>query len=208
VRLPRLHVITDDAVLGRPGFLHGARSLMTAHGSAIAVHLRGHRTSGAEIFGLADALVGMAAETGALLLANDRVDVALAAGCGAQLGRRSVPVDRARELLGPEPVMGYSAHDGAAAIAAMAAGADFVLLGTIWPSPSHPGAETAGAELVRAVAAATAAPVIAIGGVTPERGAEALEAGAHGVAVLSGAWGARDPVAATAEYLEWMGVVQ
>lgn len=202
--LPRLHVVTDDDVLGRPDFMERARALLRARGPSLAFHLRGHGATGATLFRLTDSLAGVARETGSLLVVNDRVDVALAAGCGAQLGRRSIPVATARSLLGPEPAIGYSAHDAGQAAAAIGDGADFVLVGTIWPSPSHPGGEAAGAGLVAAVAAALAAPVIAIGGVTPPRAHEAMEAGAHGVAVVSGVWDASDPSAAAAQYLESM----
>jgi thiamine-phosphate diphosphorylase len=206
VTLPRLHVVTGDAVLGRPGFLGQARSLLETHGPLLALHLRGHGTTGAILLGLAEPLAGAARGAGALLLINDRVDVALAVGCGAQLGRRSIPVVEARALLGRGPSIGYSAHAADEAASAIADGADFVLVGTIWPSRSHPGGGTAGPELVAAVAAATAAPVLAIGGVTPERTGEVLEAGGHGVAVLSGVWDAADPLIAAGEYLEAMRV--
>lgn len=206
--VPRLHLVTDDAVLRRPDFLERSRSFMEAGGPAMAFHLRGHGTTGAELFRLADALAAAAAATGSLLLVNDRVDIALAAGCGAQLGRRSVPVRRARDLLGGERVLGYSAHHAAEAATAVDDGADFVLLGTIWPSPSHPAGAAKGPGLVRAVAGAMPSPVIAIGGVTAKRAREALESGAHGVAILSAAWGAADPAAAVAEYLDAMGAAR
>jgi thiamine-phosphate pyrophosphorylase len=205
VSLPRLHLVTDDGVLRRPGFGVLAGGLLADLGPAMALHLRGHRTAGGDMYRLAEPLARQAADAGALLLVNDRVDVALAVGCGAQVGRRSIPPARARKVLGPGAVIGYSAHGEAEALEAVADGADFLLLGTIWPSPSHPGGEAAGTGLVRAVAATTAAAVVAIGGVTPARVEEALEAGAHGVAVLSGVWDAPDPVAAAMAYLEATG---
>ncbi len=204
--IPRLHVVTDDRVLRAPGFPDRAEALLQAHGSKLALHVRGHGTSGANIFALADRLVPMAAATGSLILVNDRVDVGLAVACGAQLGRRSLPVAVARRLMGREAVIGYSAHGGDEARAAMDDGADFVLLGTVWPSPSHPDGETLGpdalAGLVRSWGGAT--PVIAIGGVTPARAAETLRAGAHGVAVLSGVWSAGEPERAAEMYLNAM----
>jgi thiamine-phosphate diphosphorylase len=208
VSLPRLHLVTDDAVLGRPDFLHLAHGLLADHGPSVALHLRGHRTAAGELYLRAEPLARAAADAGALLLVNDRVDVALAVGCGAQLGRRSIPPARARKVLGPGAVIGYSAHGEAEAVEAVADGADFLLLGTIWPSLSHPNGAAAGTGLVRAVSTETASPVIAIGGVTPARAAEALEAGAHGVAVLTGVWDAPDPTGAAVEYLESMGAAR
>jgi thiamine-phosphate diphosphorylase len=198
--LPRLHVITDDRVLGDAGFRERATALLKAHGARVALHIRGHATPGGILFELADGLLP-AAETGALLLLNDRVDVALAVGCGAHLGRRSIPLSSARRLLGPDCRLGFSAHSTPEATAALGAGADFVLLGTIWPSGSHPGADALGL----AALAGAPAPSIAIGGVTPERARLARRAGAHGVAVLSGIWAAQDPVRAASGYLEAMG---
>jgi thiamine-phosphate diphosphorylase len=199
--LPRLHLITEDAVLGEVGFEAMARAVLEAHGADVALHLRGHGTGGGRLFGLARALGPVARETGARLIVNDRVDVALAAGCGVQLGRRSIPVPTARQLLGPGAVLGYSAHEREEAMAAAESGVDFIVLGTIWPSASHPGEPGRGAELISGVVGAVAVPVVAIGGVTPSRAEEALGAGAHGVAVLSGVWASPDPLAAVAGYV-------
>lgn len=206
--IPRLHAVTNDEVLAEPGFTDRARALITAHGPALALHLRGHGTLGATLYRLAESLAEVARESGALLLVNDRVDVALASGCGAQLGRRSIPLAAARTLLGPDRPLGYSAHDAAEARAAGQARADFVLLGTVWASNSHPGQAGAGVGLIAEAVAdgALTTPVVAIGGVTPERAGEAVAAGAYGVAAIRGVWAASDPVAAAGSYLAFMGV--
>lgn len=206
--LPRLHLITDDGVLGRVGFEAVAAAVLEAHGADVALHLRGHGTGGGRLFGLARALGPVARESGAVLLVNDRLDVALAAGCGVQLGRRSIPVPAARKLIGPGGVLGYSAHERGEAMAAAESGADFIVLGTIWPTPSHPGEPGRGAAFVTEVAPAVAVPVAAIGGVTPPRAREALMAGAHGVAVVSGVWASPDPGASVAGYLDAMKVAR
>src|SRR5690606_24262477 len=112
VMLPRLHLITDDAVLASPGFLDGARWVLREQGAGVALHLRGHGTSAGILYELARALVAEARETGGWVLVNDRVDVALAVGAaGVQLGRRSIPVRAARDVLGAGARIGYSAHD-------------------------------------------------------------------------------------------------
>jgi thiamine-phosphate diphosphorylase len=181
---------------------------MAAHGASLAIHVRGHGTAVRRLFEIARALAGPAESVGTMLLVNDRVDVALALGCGAQLGRRSIPVASARAMLGDTVAVGYSAHGPAEALAAMAEGVDFVVLGTIWPTPTHPSAAGQGLEMVARVAGEVGAagrPILAIGGVTPTRAREVMAAGGHGVAVLRGVWDATDPVAAAAEYLESMG---
>ena len=195
--LPRLHLVTSDAVLTTAGFLDRAQALLERHGAAVAVHVRGHGLGGARLLAIARAL---AAAAPAMLLVNDRLDVALAAGAraGAQIGARSLPVCAARALLAGR-WLGYSAHAAQEAQDAMADGADFVVLGTIFATASHPGRPAAGVSLVRQ--AASVAPVLAIGGVTPERVRACLAAGAHGVAVLGGVWNRDDPADAAAAYL-------
>ncbi len=197
--LPGLHVVTDDEVLGAPWFRERSGRLLESAGPSLALHLRGPHTPPARLLELAAALRPLAAETGALLLVNDRADVALAAGAdGVHLGARSLPVAAARALR-PDWRIGASVHD--AAESRGAAGADFLVLGTIWASKSHPGREGAGLALLRSVVGAVDVPVIAIGGVTPERAATAVAAEAAGVAVLRGVWYHDDPARAAAEYL-------
>jgi thiamine-phosphate diphosphorylase len=206
VSLPRLHVITSDAVLAAPGFREGALALIGSLGDGVAVHIRGHATPGRALFDHAEALAGPARQRGSTLVVNDRVDVALAVGCGAQVGRRSVPLRVARGLLGTAAPLGYSAHSAAEAHAAVDDGADFIVLGTIWASASHPEVETGGVGRVAEAAAGASAPILAIGGVTPARARDARAAGAYGVAVLSGIWTAPDVVVAATAYLESMGI--
>lgn len=204
--LPRLHVVTDDDVLTAADFRDRADALLRAHGPAVALHLRSPAGAVRRLLAEAEALAGVAREAGALLLVNGRPDVALAVGTGVQLGHRSIPVQSARGLLGKDAVIGYSAHGAAESESAVRNGADFVVLGTIWATPSHPGREGAGLERVRETAAGLAAPVVAIGGVTPERARRALDAGAWGVAAIRGVWDAADPVSAAGRFLQEMGV--
>jgi thiamine-phosphate pyrophosphorylase len=200
-----LHVVTDDEVLARPRFAAMAGSVLAAGGPAVTLHLRGHATSAGRLFGAAIGLGAAARDAGARLLVNDRVDIALAAGAdGVQLGWRSLPVERVRGLIGPR-LIGYSAHEAGEAAAAAAAGADFVLIGAIYETPSHPG-RAAGAALVQAAAAAASVPLVAIGGVTPARVPELVSAGAAGVAVRSGVWDAADPSAAAVAFVRALGV--
>ena len=201
--VPRLHVVTDDDVLADPAFGDRAGALMSAYGPALAVHLRSPNGPVARLFRIAESLAGPAAEAGTLLVVNGRLDVALAVGVSAvQLGRRSIPVQAARRLLGVDGVLGYSAHGAPEAASAARNGADFVFIGTIWETPSHPGRPGAGPARVREAAADTAVPVLAIGGVTPDRARSAVRAGAWGVAVIRGVWRAEDPAAAARSYLE------
>jgi thiamine-phosphate pyrophosphorylase len=198
--IPRLHVVTEDGVLAA-AFAGRARVLLEALGPELALHLRGPGTSVGALHAAAADLAPVARSAGALLLVNDRADVALAVDApGVQLGGRSIPVAAARRLR-EDWRIGVSTHGVQETVEAAGAGADFVVLGTIWATDSHPGRPGAGLERVRDAARRAAVPVIAIGGVTPDRAAEAREAGAHGVAVIRGVWSAPDPVAAARDYL-------
>ncbi|HEY7768242.1 thiamine phosphate synthase [Longimicrobium sp.] len=202
--LPPLHIVTDDEVVGRTDFADRARLILEAGGRDIVFHLRAPRASGRRLHDLAD-VISRTADGGAVLLVNERIDVALAAADGAQVGARGVRVRDAWRMLGPDRFVGASVHSAAEAIDAAAEGADFVVAGTIWPTPSHPGRAGAGLELIREIAS-SGIRVIAIGGVTPERAGEAREAGASGIAVIRGVWDAADPAEAVREYLKyWKG---
>jgi len=129
-------------------------------------------------------------EAGARVIINDRVDVAIIAGAsGVHLPEQGLPTEGARRLLGPASWIGRSVHSAEAARAAAADGADYVMLGPIWETASHPGRLGIGLE---AIAEANPARVIAIGGVTPERIAPCLSAGAYGVAAVSALWNGPD----------------
>jgi thiamine-phosphate pyrophosphorylase len=116
-----------------------------------------------------------------------------------QLGTTDLAPADARRLL-PRGWIGRSVHDPAEAAAAVEEGADFLLVGSVYPTASHPGRPAAGLELVRA-AAAFGRPVVAIGGMDAERAARARDAGAYGVAAIGALWDAADPAAAAAALL-------
>jgi len=202
--LPPLHVVTDDEILGRAGFVETARVLLRAGGRGLALHVRGHGTAGGRLLLVARALADTARSAGAWLVVNDRVDVALADGAdGVHLGERSLPVETARRLLGGAGRVGASVHAVGAATDAARQGAEWIFAGTIYATPSHPGLEGRGPGFVAEVAAAAGGvPVLAIGGVTPGRVSEVAAAGAAGVAVIRGVWDAAHPLDAAREYLQ------
>jgi thiamine-phosphate pyrophosphorylase len=190
-------------VAGEPGFPERAGEVLAAGGRSLALHLRLRSASGARLFSLAARLAEIAAGTGSLVIVNDRVDVALAAGCaGVQLGGGAMEIGDARRQLGPSRLVGASVHSAAEARAAR--GADFLLVGTLYPSETHPGRPGAGAALLGEMRA-IALPLVGIGGITPARVGAVLAAGGRGVAVVRGIWGASSPRAATIEYLSALG---
>jgi thiamine-phosphate diphosphorylase len=106
---------------------------------------------------------------------------------------------RIRERYGEAIVLSHSVHSLEAALQAERDGADMLVLGTVFPSASHPGGPTIGLEGVREICAAVKIPVIGIGGITAQNAGDVIRAGASGVAVISAIFDAPDPRAAAAE---------
>ena len=192
--LPRLHLIVDPALCREYGIAPSdLAARAAADGRAVAVHLRGPGLDGAALWRAAVALRAVVAPP-ALRLINDRAEVAVAVGAdGVQLGGRGLPVAAARRVVGPRLLLGRSIHGVAEARAAERDGADYALLGTIYPTASHPGVAGAGPALVRATRAAVHLPLIAIGGIDATTLDAVLDAGADGVAVLRAVGMATDP---------------
>jgi thiamine-phosphate pyrophosphorylase len=119
------------------------------------------------------------------VLVNSRVDVALAVGAaGAHLPERDLPPAAARRLLGGSRLVGRSVHSVDAAREAESQGADYVVFGPVFATPSHAAGVPAGLEALRAVAAALTIPVLAIGGIDAGRAEACREAGAAGFAAI------------------------
>jgi thiazole tautomerase (transcriptional regulator TenI) len=198
--VPVLHLITDDAILDHGDVVARATAVMEAVGARGAVHLRGRETRARRLYELATALKPMAANTGAWLVINDRADVALAAGISRlQLTSRSLTPRDIRGLPGSWE-LGVSIHSPAEAAAAEQLGANWLMAGHVFRTPSHPG-QGGGPQFVAAVAAATTVPLIAIGGISPETVPAVRAAGAHGIAVIRGIWSANDAPGAATAYL-------
>ena len=186
--LPVLHVITDDDVLRSADFLARAARVLDAIGSRGALHIRGHHTSARSLYDAAVALAPRAAGAGALLVVNDRVDVALAVRAAAvQVGERSFRVDDVRRIA-PRLRVGVSVHTADEAVAASASGATWITAGHIFDTPSHAGEPSRGLAFVRQICRVSSVPVIAIGGITPRDVGPVRAAGAYGVAVIRGIW--------------------
>jgi thiamine-phosphate pyrophosphorylase len=131
---------------------------------------------------------------------NDRVDIAQAAEAdGVHLPELGLSVGVARWLLGRYVLTGRSVHSVDAAVEAQRSGADYVQVGSVFESTSHPGQEPAGVELIREVRNAVSIPVIAVGGITAANVGQVIEAGAHGIAVISAILRAEDKTEAAKE---------
>jgi len=203
--LPRLHAVTDAATLALPDF--GVRAAaIAAAGSAVALHARDRAAGAPALASAAARMVALASPPEASVIVSARADIAAAVGAhGVQLAAADLAPGDARRLL-PRGWIGRSVHSAKEAEAAVAEGADFLMAGSVYQTATHPGRAAAGLDLIRG-AAALGVPVIAIGGVTVERGRELRDAGAWGVAAITALWSAADPAAAALALLEpWMEV--
>ncbi|MFN2317588.1 MAG: thiamine phosphate synthase [Gemmatimonadales bacterium] len=200
--LPRLHAITNDAICRGADFGIQAAAIAAA-GSGVALHARAPDSNAAQLTIFAKRLIALAAPAEASVIVSGRPEIARALGAqGAQLRTGDLDVSDARAVLGPGWI-GRSVHSEAEAEAAVTAGADYLLTGTIFESASHPGRAAAGLDMVTRCAR-LGVPVVAIGGMNPERARQARDAGAWGVAAISALWLADDPYAAAMAMLEAM----
>jgi thiamine-phosphate diphosphorylase len=201
--LPRVHAYTDAAILADPDLGIRAAAIAAA-GSAVALHVRARGERAANVATVAIRLVALARPPEAAVIVSERSDIAAAVGAqGVQLGADDLTPLDARKVL-PHGWIGRSVHSQEEAVNAVKEGADFLVVGNIFQTESHPGRPAAGLDLVRE-AAAHGVPVIAIGGMNPARAREAQAAGAYGVAAIRALWHAPNPAAATLAMLEpWM----
>ncbi len=149
---------------------------------ATIVQLRAPDLTARELEHEANALVP---EASVPVVVSSRCDVALAAGAaGVNLPERDISVAEARTLMG-QRLVGRSVHSSESALAAEREGADYVIFGPVWPSPSHPEEKSQGIQALAEVARAVQVPVLAIGGITTERAEECAKAGAAGYAAIT-----------------------
>jgi thiamine-phosphate pyrophosphorylase len=164
-------------------------------GGVGAVQLREKDLECKKLLDLADKARALCARYHAALLINDRIDVALAVDAdGVQLGQSSLPVHTARKLLGPARMIGASTHSLQEAQEAERSGADFVLFGPVYFTPSKAAfGLPQGVAALKKVVENTTLPVYAIGGIKPDNVKEVLATGICGVALISALLAAPDP---------------
>ena len=197
LELPCLCLVADTSVVS-PDRL-AQRVFAAVQGGVGLVQLRAKELPGGQLLSLTselkEAIGGRAA-----LIVNERVDVAAAADAdGVQLGEEALPVAEARKLLPNSAFIGRSVHSVDGAIRAAAAGADVLVVGTMFPTGSHPGAAPAGPGLMQETALRCSVPLIGIGGINSSNLAEVVKAGASGVAVIRSILAAPDPQTAAEE---------
>jgi thiamine-phosphate pyrophosphorylase len=145
-----------------------------------------------------EVLADAARRHGALLAVNDRADIAKAAGADVlHLGQDDLPLPVARDIVGPDTVIGRSTHDHHQVTVAIAEAADYFCVGPCWPTPTKPGRTAPGLGLVRSAAELPhAKPWFAIGGIDATRLPDVVAAGARRIVVVRAITAAQDPRAA------------
>ena len=203
-----LYLITDtNQSLGR-NLYHVIDEAL--RGGVRAVQLREKHLSSRELYESAYELRKLTARHNAKLFINDRVDVALAVDAdGVQLGSESIPVYRARKILGEKKLIGISCHNQVQAITAQEKGADFITFGPIYYTPSKaPYGEPVGIARLEEVTNLMQIPVFALGGITSHNVREVIARGAHGVALISAILSAEDPRAAARDILSHLPAIE
>lgn len=191
--------ICDTATVDEPAQL----AARVADAGVRLVQLRVKRLPDARAYEIAAAVATELRRRGALLVVNDRVDLALAVDAdGVHLGTDDLPLSVGRRLLGPDRLIGASAHDSAEAQRAVQAGADYIGCGSVFATSSKVDAVVRGLDVVREVSSAVGVPVFGIGGIDESNAVRVIQGGAAGVAVIRAIAGAEDPAAAARRLLD------
>ena len=203
-----LYLVTDTAMCGARGVPETVRRAVA--GGATTVQVRDPDASGRELHELVARVREELVGTGAALLVDDRLDVALTAGAdGVHLGQSDLPVERARAVAGTDLLVGWSVTNRAeldAANALPAGTVDYLGVGPVLPTSTKPGhARPTGVGGLRELVAATELPTVAIGGVHVDNAAEIAATGVGGLCVVSEICAAADPLAAAAGLREVTG---
>ena len=184
-------IIDTQAIKGRR---HPEVTGQVIRGGARIVQLRDKVLPKKELLPIAIELKKLCAGHNALFIINDHLDIALASDAdGLHLGQNDLPIKVARRLLPIDKVLGYSTNTLEQALTAEAEGADYIGVGSIYPTSSKETAIVIGPERLRQVRQAVNLPIVAIGGINKDNAAEAISAGADSIAVISAILDAESP---------------
>ncbi len=196
-----LYVILDRSVARGRSLSELLESVLA--GGCRMVQLREKTMPLAELYPIAQAMSRRCRELGALFVVNDRADLAVAAGAGGlHLGQDDLPAAAARRVLRPGMILGISTHDPEQARRALAAGADYIAVGSMFPTGTKPGFQLVGPELIARIRSEIPVPLVGIGGITPDNVETVIASGADGVAVISAVCAAPDPESTTRHLLD------
>ena len=180
---PVLCLVTDRSLCNDASLVHKVTEAV--EGGVNIIQLREKDLPGRLLLDLANQLQ-KAIEGRALLVVNERVDVALLSSAdGIHLGESALTPSDARSLAGNKIIVGRSVHDYAGALQAQQQGADYLVAGSVYPTRSHLGQTPQGLPLIEELASRITIPFLGIGGINCENAAAVIRAGASGVAVIS-----------------------
>lgn len=184
LELPKLYAITDCQMSNCP---HDEMVRMMLAGGARLIQLRDKEATARQLLDAAQKCLPLTRAAGARLIVNDRVDVALTCGAdGVHLGQDDLSVEEAREILGEEKIIGVSTHSPDQFRAALETSASYIAVGPVFPTQTKENpASVVGLDLLREAGKLADRPIVGIGGITVERAAEVIAAGAGSVAVIS-----------------------
>jgi len=197
---PSLYVVLDRAAAGGRDLLDILDAALA--GGSRLIQLREKEWPSGRVLPLAERLRARCQAAGATFIVNDRVDLAVAAGAdGVHVGQDDLPARAARPLLRAGMILGVSTHSVAQARAAQADGADYIAVGSMFPTRSKAEFELVGPDLLRKLRGEIRVPLIGIGGITHANLGEVIAAGADGVAVISAVCAAEDPRASAERFV-------
>jgi thiamine-phosphate pyrophosphorylase len=200
----RLYAILDAAYAPPALWPDLARQL--AAGGAGIFQIRAKNISKEEILTHARILTPILAQLGLPLILNDYPDLVAPSGAaGCHLGQDDLGIPEARRMLGSSVLLGLSTHSPCQALAGQAVGADYLGFGPLYATGTKPDYRPIGPEKIREIAGKVSLPVFCIGGLNPDRVAEAVRHGAQRVCVVSHLLLAQDPKAAAQEILSRLG---
>lgn len=207
MRLPRLYAVLDLDVAGRFGWTLEDLARACLDGGARFLQIRAKPLPAGPLLQLTDRIVRLAAPCQALVIVNDRADIARLAGAhGVHVGQDDLSPDAVRRAFGSSVAIGLSTHAADQISHALEQPIDYLAVGPVYATRTkETGYEPVGLELVRSARGAAAhrgVPVVAIGGITLDRAAEVIEAGAASVAVISDLFSGGDPEARTRTFVE------
>jgi thiamine-phosphate pyrophosphorylase len=202
--LPRFYPVIDRSI--RPDLSLQQIVRVLAEAGVRLVQLRAKQASSGALLAEVKELCSFLPPEVSLIV-NDRADVAqLSRAAGVHLGQDDLPVPAARRLLGPDKLVGFSTHNPEQIEAVASAPVDYLAFGPIFPTATKADTQpVVGCAGLREVRKRTSKPLVAIGGITPANAAQAIEAGADSVAVISGWLAAEDIPARLEEFRSALG---
>ena len=206
-RMPGLYVILDRQFLVGRDELDIAGQII--HGGARVIQLRDKQSKKGELLLVAQKLKELCSQTDVLFIINDYLDLAMAADVdGLHVGQEDLPLPVIRRELPIDKIVGCSVTTLSQATKAQAEGADYIAVGSIFPTTTKKGATVVGVDMLKELKRTVSTPLVAIGGINQDNIGEVVSAGADVVAVISAVLGEEDVGGAVQELIAKMDLAK